>query len=114
MRIHGLTHSAAKRISLWLAVPALAVALLGSCRPKPALTDADHAFIATTLDLMRVRAAVGLIVDSAAQTARIDSVYRVHHTTKAAYLSLTAEIGRDAERTDLVYKAISDSIGIKN
>jgi len=91
----------------------LSVLLVVSCKGKPSITSDDKEYIRTTIDLMRTRANFGAQIDSVHATASLDSVYRLHHTTRNAYTKQSGALANDPKHAALVFNVINDSVGSK-
>ena len=89
----------------------LCLLVVVSCKGKPTLNDDDKQYINTTLDLLRTRANLQPQFDSARIMTALDSVYRLHHTTRGDYKKETIALAEDTKHAELVFNAINDSIG---
>ena len=85
------------------------------CEKKSSLASDDIEYVRTTVDLLRTRAALSMTtdslpVDSVRVKSALDSVYRLHRTTREAFLNWSTHLADDPKHAAAFYEAVNDSI----
>lgn len=86
------------------------LSLFIACKKSEVLDDEEMNYVRTTISLSKMR---GEAKDSAALGHAQDSIYRLYKISGADYKKKTILYADDPERAAIVFRAITDSIGVR-
>ncbi|MDP4235969.1 MAG: hypothetical protein Q8919_05935 [Bacteroidota bacterium] len=84
--------------------------VLFGCARSEKLDSDEMNYVQMTLALTRARVAAH---DTIRLRSNLDSVFKKYGTSKTDYTNRTMELGKDAGRAAIIFRAIADSLNVK-
>ncbi|MEI8134759.1 MAG: hypothetical protein WCH46_06730 [bacterium] len=91
-------------------VLAIFASTVQSCAPSEKLDPTEMQYVKLTVALAKTRV---FSRDTITLSRKIDSVFRVFHSTESAYKKQTTSLAEEPARSAIIFRAITDSLNAK-